>query len=77
MPVSIIPYIYFFCNRFSGKLLNLIKQNEISLRKMCMFNKKVAAHFAPPLNRLSYGRDQNTNCKQLFIFCDFCVAVVL
>ena len=55
----------------------LIKHKEISLRKMCMFNKKAAVHFAPPLNRLSYGRDQNTNCKQLFIFCDFCVAVVL
>lgn len=77
MPVSIIPYIYFFCNRFSGKLFILIKQNEFSLQNMCMFHKKTAVQNASPLNHLYYGRDQNTNCKQLFIFCDFCVAVVL
>ena len=46
MPVSIIPYIYFFCNRFSGKLLILIKQNEFPLQNMCMFHKKTAVQNA-------------------------------
>ena len=41
MPVSIIPYIYFFCNRFSGKLLNLIKIKMIRYKKMLNLYKDV------------------------------------